>query len=126
MKDVCGNEIKAGHMVHVWWDTPDGPGGKMDYLCTVCRTRGRGIKFVTDDGQTLNTEDLVERGAQFAIQGSVMQAKTEVRQAASQTVGTEELEMIGKLRELGWYGTLLKKTMNHSTFRIEMPETTEQ
>ena len=55
-----------------------------------------------------------------------MQAKTEVRQAASQTVGTEELEMIGKLRELGWYGTLLKKTMNHSTFRIEMPETTEQ
>ena len=124
MKDVRGNEIKAGHIVHIWWDTPDGPGGKMDYLSTTCRTRGRGIKFVTDDGYTLNTDDLLERGAQFAIQGGTMQEKAERRQAES--VGTEELEMIGKLRELGWYGTLLKKTMNHSTFRIEMPETTER
>ena len=121
MKDICGNEIKAGDMVHVWWDTPDGPGGKMDYLCTACRTRGRGIKFVTDDGHTLNTEELVERGAQFAIQGSQQKARAE-KPAPTDAVQMDELEMISKLRERGWYGTIYKKTLGFSTFRIEMPE----
>lgn len=128
IRDICGNEIRAGHMVHIWWESPDGSNG--DHICTVVRTRGRGIKFVTDDGHTLNTEELVEKGANFAIQGSVMQAKIDKkreREARSgREIGTDELDMIGKLRELGWYGTIYKKAMNQSTFRIEMPEMIEQ
>lgn len=22
MKDICGNEVRAGDLVHVWWDIP--------------------------------------------------------------------------------------------------------
>lgn len=124
MKDICGNDIRAGHMVHIWWESPDGSNG--DHICTVVRTRGRGIKFVTDDGHTLDTEELVEKGAQFAIQGSIMQAKEEKRRGPGREIGTDELDMIGKLRELGWYGTIYKKAMNQSTFRIEMPEMIER
>lgn len=118
MKDICGNEIQAGDSVHIWW--PDN-----DYLCTVVRTRGRGIKFVTDDEKTLTTEYLSEHNAQIAIQGSQQKAKKENKVEVADSVTTEELEMIGKLRELGWYGTMFKKTMLLSTFKIEMPEITK-
>ena len=122
MKDLNGIDIKAGDMVHIFGD---GEGGTFDYLCTVCRTRGRGIKFVTDDGHALNTEELVERGAQFVVQGGQREQarKQDPRDGA---IGMDELEMISFLRERGWYGTIYKKTMNQSTFRIEMPELVEK
>lgn len=110
MKDICGKEIAAGDICHVWW--PDN-----DYLCTVVRTRGRGIKFVTDDDKTFTSDFLVEHEAQIAVQGGRAQKKK-----VSEAVTTEELEMIGKLRELGWYGTLYKRSILLSNFRIEMPE----
>ena len=80
------------------------------------RTRGRGIKFVTDDDKTFTSDFLVEHEAQIAVQGGSQKKIT------SDAVTTEELEMIGKLRELGWYGTLYKKSILLSNFRIEMPE----
>jgi len=114
MKDICGNEIKAGDICHIWW--PDN-----DCICTAVRTRGRGIKFVTDDEKTLTTDFLIEHEAQVAIQGSQQRAKKD-DQAVAGGVTTDELEMIEKLRKLGWYGTLYKKSLLLSTFRIEMPE----
>ena len=115
MKDICGNEIQAGNMVHIWW--PDN-----DYLCTVVRTRGRGIKFVSDDGREFTKEYLEEHDAQIAIQGSQQQAKAAKNTTTDGIITTDELDMINKLREAGWYGSLFKKAMGLSTFKIEMPE----
>ena len=123
MKDICDNEIKAGQMVHIWWAIPGQDEYSDDILCTVVRTRGRGIKFVSDDGREFTKEQLEERNAQIAIQGSQQIAKEEQAPLRSEPAVTpEELLMISKLRDNGWYGTLYKKTMKLSTFRIEMPE----
>lgn len=129
MKDICGNEIQAGDSVHIWWDTPSMDGSEAthhDYLCTVVRTRGRGIKFVTDDEKTLTSDYLVENNAKISIQGSRQRAKKEEQVGFSDSVTPEELEMIGKLRGLGWYGSLFKKTLLLSTLKIEMPEVTKE
>ena len=123
MKDICNNEIQAGDMVHVWWSNPDDPEDTNDFLCTVVRTRGRGIKFITDDGKELTKEYLEEHDAQIAIQGSQRRAeKDSGKPTSGPSITTDELEMINKLRDAGWYGTLFKKAMSLSTFKIEMPE----
>ena len=118
MKDICGNEIQAGDIVHIWWP-------ENDYLCTVVRTRGRGIKFVTDDEKTLTTEYIAEHNAQIAIQGSQQKARKEEKGGVPDSITPDELEMIRKLRELGWYGAVFKKTLLLSTLKIEMPEITK-
>ena len=129
MKDICGNEIKAGQMVHVWWPKFAGAAENYDFLCTVVRTRGRGIKFVADDGQEFTTDYLSGIQAQIAIQGSQQQAKEDAKKTAGASGGTitmDELQMITRLREMGWYGTLYKKTIQLSTVRFEMPELDRQ
>ena len=121
MKDVRGVEVKAGDIVHLWWPKFAGAEENYDFLCTVVRTRGRGIKFVADDGQTFTTEYLTKIQANIAIQGGSNEEKrTSVGAKSSVTI--EELDMINKLREMGWYGNLYKKTVNLSTVRIDMPE----
>lgn len=115
MKDICGNEVKAGDMVHVWWEGND-------HLCTAVRTRGRGIKLVTDDEKVFTTDYLSECNAQIAIQGSQRKNDKKAATTHDDAVTTEELDMLSKLRDRGWYGTLYKKTLLLSTFRIEMPE----
>lgn len=127
MKDVCGNEVKAGQMVHIWWPKFAGAEENYDFLCTVVRTRGRGIKFVADDGQEFTSEYLTKIQASIAIQGS----QQEEKRATASVVGTEditmeEINMIMKLRKLGWYGGLYKKTAQMSTVRFDMPELERQ
>lgn len=121
MKDVRDVEIKAGDIVHLWWPKFAGAEENYDFLCTVVRTRGRGIKFVADDGQTFTTEYLTRIQANIAIQGGSNEEKRESVQTKG-VVTIEELDMIGKLRKMGWYGGLYKKTANLSTVRIDMPE----
>ena len=122
MKDVCGNEIKAGQMVHVWWPKFAGAKENYDLLCTVVRTRGRGIKFISDDGKEYTTEYLTGIQANIAIQGSQQQAKEEKKETELGQITMEELDMITRLRSMGWYGGLYKKTSNSTTVRFEMPE----
>jgi len=125
MKDIRGNEIKAGDIVHVWWVNPELPEETNDVICTVVRTRGRGIKFITDDGHTLTSDFLVERNAQIAIQGGRQAEEAEKKEekaAPTRSVTKEELDMIEHLRGMGWYGTLYKRTAQHLTFHIDMPE----
>lgn len=128
MKDVCGNEIKAGQMVHVWWPQGAGSAENYDFLCTVVRTRGRGIKFVADDGQEFTVDYLTKIDAQIAIQGSQQQAREErrVKMRDAGEVTMDEIGMITRLRELGWYGTLYKHTVQLSTVRFDMPELERQ
>ena len=121
MKDIRGLEIKAGQMVHVWW--PGGSDEEHDILCTVVRTRGRGIKFISDNGKEFTTDQISQiPNVSIAIQGGAQQEEEEKKRASSKVVTLEELDMINKLRDLGWYGNLYKKTSNLSTFRIDMPE----
>lgn len=128
MKDICGNEIKAGQMVHVWWPKFAGAAENYDFLCAVVRTRGRGIKFVADDGQEFTTDYLSGIQASIAIQGSQQQAKEEERgrSLGGGDITMEELQMITRLREMGWYGSLYKKTAQLSTVKFEMPELERQ
>ena len=126
MKDICGNEIKTGQTVHIWWPKFAGAKENYDFLCTVVRTRGRGIKFVADDGKEFTSDYLSEIQAQIAIQGSQQQAKEDTRTQKADNITMDELKMITLLREMGWYGTLYKKTLQLSTVRFDMPELERQ
>lgn len=113
------------------WFTSGGPqfaGAKenYDFLCTVVRTRGRGIKFVADDGQEFTSEYLTKIQASIAIQGSQQEEKRSKAVVGTEDITMDEINMIMKLRGLGWYGGLYKKTAQMSTVRFDMPELERQ
>ena len=118
MKDLRGNEIKAGDIIHVFGKLADG--SEFDAICTAVRTRGRGIKFVTDDERTLTSDYLTEIGASLVIQERVQVEESVPKGKPSHSVTQDELDMIAKLRNMGWYGSLYKRETQKSLFHIEI------
>lgn len=98
MQDIRGIEVKAGDICHIVAND-----GQTDILATAVRTKGRGVKFVTDDDKTLTKDDLVSMGAQVIIQTSSLPTKPCVQ------VTSEEINLIEKLQSLGWKGSLMKE-----------------
>ena len=108
MKDVHNKEIKAGDICHIIWRNPEGP--PVDVLATAVRTRGRGIKFITDDEKSITVDEL------NSVEATVIITSRNSGQETEQTVKTkgglsqEEVQIIEKLKSFGWSGTITKDT----------------
>lgn len=113
MKDVRGQEIKPGDVVHI-------TSGEVDILATAVCTRGRGIKFITDDEKQYSKAEIesLEKPI-IVIQGRP--ENTPAKNSQDNSEINKELEAISYLRTHGWTGVLskevngLKYTVNIST-----------
>ena len=124
MKDIKDIEIKSGDKVHIFGNSIK-DGDSIDINAIVLNTRGRGIKFVDEVTAKEYTQDYIkEHGFSIHILEQRMIAsstgkKTQIK--SNSTVIQDELDLIEKLKEYGWSGTIYK-TAGDTKFTIKLPE----
>lgn len=124
MKDIKDIEIKSGDKVHIF-GTSQKDNEPLDINAVVLNTRGRGIKFVDEVTSREYTQDFVkEHGYKIHIlEQRIANSSTgeKKRTVAGNKVVQAELDLIEKLKEYGWYGTIYK-TADNTKFTITLPE----
>ena len=124
MKDIKDIEIKSGDKVHIF-GTSQKDNESLDINAVVLNTRGRGIKFVDEVTSKEYTQDYIkEHGYKVHVleQKTIISSTGETKQSKrGSKVTQEELDLIEKLKEYGWYGTI-SKTANYTQFKITLPE----
>ena len=123
MKDIKDIEIKSGQKVHIFGKSKkdDEP---IDINCIVFNTRGRGIKFVNEVTAKEYTKDYIEEhGYSVHVLTDVAIPSTGEKKKikCSSNVIQDELDLIEKLKEYGWSGTI-HKTAGDTQFTIKLPE----
>lgn len=124
MKDIKDIEIKSGDKVHIFGKSFK-DGEEIDINCVVLNTRGRGIKFVDEITSKEYTKDYIEEHRyliNILESNNAIPSTGENKQSKrGSKVTQEELDLIEKLKEYGWYGTI-SKTANYTQFKITLPE----
>lgn len=124
MKDIKDIEIKSGDKVHIFGNSLK-DNESLDINAVVLATRGRGIKFINEITSKEYTQDYIkEHGYKVHIleQKTIISSTGETKQSKrGSKVTQEELDLIEKLKEYGWYGTI-SKTANDTQFKITLPE----
>lgn len=124
MKDIKDIEIKSGDKVHIFGNSQK-DNEPLDINAVVLNTRGRGIKFVDEVTSKEYTQDFIKEHGykvhvlmQRMINSSTGEKK---RTITGNKVVQDELDLIEKLKEYGWYGTIYK-TADNTKFTITLPE----
>lgn len=124
MKDIKDIEIKSGDKVHIF-GTSQKDNEPLDINAVVLNTRGRGIKFVDEVTSKEYTQDFVkEHGYKVhVLEQRIVNPSTGLkkRTVTGNKVVQDELDLIEKLKEYGWYGTIYK-TADNTKFTITLPE----
>lgn len=126
MKDIKDIEIKSGDKVHIF-GTSQKDNEPLDINAVVLNTRGRGIKFVDEVTSKEYTQDFVkEHGYKVHVLEQRMvnlspSTGVKKRTITGNKVVQDELDLIEKLKEYGWYGTIYK-TADNTKFTITLPE----
>lgn len=124
MKDIKDIEIKSGDKVHIF-GTSQKDNEPLDINAVVLNTKGRGIKFVDEVTSKEYTQDFIkEHGykVHILIQKIVNSSTGEKKRTITgNKVVQDELDLIEKLKEYGWYGTIYK-TADNTKFTITLPE----
>lgn len=124
MKDIKDIDIKSGDKVHIFGNSIK-DGDSIDINAVVLNTRGRGIKFVDEVTTKEYTQDYIkEHGFSIHIleQRTITPStgkKTQIK--SNYNVIQDELDLIEKLKEYGWSGTI-HKTAGDTQFTIKLPE----
>lgn len=124
MKDIKDIEIKSGDKVHIF-GTSQKDNEPLDINAIVLNTRGRGIKFVDEVTSKEYTQDFIkEHGYKIHVLGQRMinsSTGEKKRTITGNKVVQDELDLIEKLKEYGWSGTIYK-TAEDTKFTIKLPE----
>lgn len=124
MKDIKDIEIKSGDKVHIF-GTSQKDNEPLDINAVVLNTRGRGIKFVDEVTSKEYTQDFIkEHGYKVHVLGQRMinsSTGEKKRTIVGNKVVQDELDLIEKLKEYGWYGTIYK-TADKTKFTITLSE----
>lgn len=124
MKDIKDIEIKSGDKVHIF-GTSQKDNEPLDINAVVLNTRGRGIKFVDEVTSKEYTQDFVkEHGYKVhVLEQRIVNSSTgeKKRTVTGNKVVQDKLDLIEKLKEYGWYGTIYK-TADNTKFTITLPE----
>lgn len=124
MKDIKDIDIKSGDKVHIFGNSIK-DGDSIDINAIVLNTRGRGIKFVDEVTAKEYAQDYIKEHG-FSIH--ILEQKTIVPSTGKKTqiksnsnVIQDELDLIEKLKQYGWSGTIYKTT-GDTKFTIKLPE----
>ena len=124
MKDVKDIEIKSGDKVHIFGNSIK-DGDSIDINAIVINTRGRGIKFVDEVTSKEYTQEFIKEHG-YVI--NILEQRPDIRSTGKKTqiksnsnVIQDELDLIEKLKEYGWSGTIYK-TAKDTKFTIKLPE----
>lgn len=124
MKDIKDIEIKSGDKVHIF-GTSQKDNEPLDINAIVLNTRGRGIKFVDEITSKEYTKDYIEEH-KYLI--NVLESNNTISSTGEKKkiknnskVVQDELDLIEKLKEYGWSGTIYK-TAGDTKFTIKLPE----
>lgn len=124
MKDIKDIEIKSGDKVHIF-GTSQKDNGSLDTNAIVLSTRGRGIKFFDEITSREYSQDYIkEHGYKVHIlEQRIVNSSTgeKKRTVIKNKVVQDELDLIEKLKEYGWSGTIYK-TAGDTKFTIKLPE----
>lgn len=124
MKDIKDIEIKSGDKVHIF-GTSQKDNGSLDTNAIVLSTRGRGIKFFDEITSREYSQDYIkEHGYKVHIlEQRIVNSSTgeKKRTVIKNKVVQDELDLIEKLKEYGWSGTICK-TAGDTKFTIKLPE----
>ena len=124
MKDIKNIEIKSGDKVHIFGNSIK-DGDSIDINAIVLNTKGRGIKFVNEVTSKEYTQDYIkEHGFNVHIleKRQIIPSTGEQKKVrCNSNVIQDELDLIEKLKEYGWSGTI-HKTAGNTQFTIKLPE----
>lgn len=124
MKDIKDIKIKSGDKVHIFGNSIK-DGGSIDINAIVLNTRSRGIKFVDEVTSKEYTQDYIkEHGFSVHILETrqiIPSTGDKKRIKSNSNVVQDELDLIEKLKEYGWSGTIYK-TAGDTKFTIKLPE----
>ena len=124
MKDIKNIEIKSGDKVHIFGNSIK-DGDSIDINAVIVNTRGRGIKFVDEVTSKEYTQDYIkEHGFNVHIlekRQIIPSTGEQNRIKCNSNVIQDELDLIEKLKEYGWSGTI-HKTAGDTQFTIKLPE----
>lgn len=124
MKDIKDIEIKSGDKVHIF-GTSQKDNEPLDINAIVLNTRGRGIKFVDEITSKEYTKDYIEEHKYLinVLESSNTISSTGEKKKIKNNskVVQDELDLIEKLKEYGWSGTIYK-TAGDTKFTIKLPE----
>lgn len=124
MKDIKNTEIKSGDKVHIFGNSIK-DGDSIDINAVVLNTRGRGIKFVDEVTSREYTKNYIEEhGFNIHIlekRQIITSTGEEKKVRCNSNVIQDELDLIEKLKEYGWSGTI-HKTAGDTQFTIKLPE----
>lgn len=124
MKDIKNIEIKSGDKVHIFGNSIK-DGDSIDINAVVLNTRGRGIKFVDEVTSREYTKNYIEEhGFNIHIleKRQIIPSTGEQKKVkCNSNVIQDELDLIEKLKEYGWSGTI-HKTADNTQFTIKLPE----
>lgn len=124
MKDIKGNEIKSGDKVHIFGNSQK-DNKPLDINAIVLNTRGRGIKFIDEVTSKEYTQEFIK---EHSYRINILESRTipsstgEKKKVKNNSkVVQDELDLIEKLKEYGWSGTIYK-TAEDTKFTIKLPE----
>lgn len=124
MKDLKNIDIKSGDRVHIFGNSIK-DGDSIDINAVVLNTRGRGIKFVDEVTSKEYTQDFIKEHEYIV---NILEQKLNIPSTGKKTqiksnssVIQDELDLIEKLKEYGWSGTIYK-TAKDTKFTIKLPE----
>ena len=124
MKDIKNIEIKSGDKVHIFGNSIK-DGDSIDINAIVLNTKGRGIKFVNEVTSKEYTQDYIkEHGFNVHIleKRQIIPSTGEQKKVrCNSNVIQDELDLIEKLKEYGWSGTI-HKTAGNTQCTIKLPE----
>ena len=124
MKDLKDIDIKSGDKVHIFGNSIKDD-NSIDINAIVLNTRGRGIKFVDEVTSKEYTQDFIkEHGYVINIleqRSNVPSTGKKTQIKSNSNVIQDELDLIEKLKEYGWSGTIYK-TAKDTKFTIKLPE----
>lgn len=124
MKDIKNTEIKSGDKVHIFGNSIK-DGDSIDINAIVLNTRGRGIKFIDEVTSKEYTQDYIKEHG-YVI--NILEQKLDIPSTGKKSqiksnsnVIQDELDLIEKLKQYGWSGTVYK-TAGYTKFTIKFPE----
>lgn len=124
MKDLKGNDIKSGDKVHIFGKSIK-DGESLDINAIVLATRGRGIKFVNEVNSKEYTKEFIEEHGYSinVLEPRIINSSTGEKKKNNNgtKVIQDELDLIEKLKQYGWSGTIYK-TAEDTKFTIKLPE----
>lgn len=124
MKDIKDIDIKSGDKVHIFGESQK-DGYPIDVNAIVLNGRGRSIKFIDEVTTKEYTSDFIkEHGYKIHIleqRTIVPSTGKKTQNKSNSTVIQDELDLIEKLKEYGWSGTI-HKTAGDTQFTIKLPE----